>query len=128
MFFSSFPSFLSFLLFFSFSHFSSHFLFSFGIFSPIWIIIDHMGQRRKFPPHFLMPFMWPSFFLFFFFISYFPFIVSSFMWLIVSHTFKYTTWLLPCVTLLGCHVASPKPCHVSSDTICLEKCEILATS
>ena len=44
----------------------------------------------------------PSFFL----IPLFPFIASSIMWLIVSHTFKCTTWLLPCVTLLGCHVAS----------------------
>ena len=57
----------------------------------------------------------------YFFIS---FIASSFMWLIVSHTFKCTTWILPCVTLLGCHVASPKPCHVSSDTLLLEKREI----
>ena len=61
----------------------------------------------------------------YFFIS---FIASSFMWLIVSHTFKCTTWILPCVTLLGCHVASPKPCHVSSDTLHLEKCKIPTVS
>ena len=61
----------------------------------------------------------------YFFIS---FIASSFMWLIVSHTFKCTTWILPCVTLLGCHVASPKPCHVSSDTLRLEKREIPTVS
>ena len=45
----------------------------------------------------------PSFFL----IPLFSFIASSIMWLIVSHTFKCTTWLLPCVTLLGYHGASP---------------------
>ena len=61
----------------SFSHsflltFSSllHFL------SSLWSNIDRMGQRRKFPPHFLMPFNVVLNFLPFSFISYFLFLIS----------------------------------------------------
>ena len=83
-----FPFFLSFLLFFSFpiSHFiSSSFLFHilffslsplFCIFSPLWSNIDRMGQSRKFPPHFLIPFNVVLNFLHFSFISYFFYCIT----------------------------------------------------
>ena len=44
---------------------------------------------------------------FFFLILFsFPIISSTYTWLNVSHSYKCTTWLMPCVTLLGCHVTS----------------------
>ena len=55
---SYFPSFLFLLLFFSFS-------------PPFWSNIHRMGQRRKFPPHCLMPFVWPLFFSLNFLFHYF---------------------------------------------------------
>ena len=106
--------FASFFLFFShhfFSSFSlSHFfllIFSFLLaFSPLfgssWTGWSREEASSPFPHATCVVLNFPSFFL----ISLFPFIASSIMWLIVSHTFKRTTWLLPCVTLLGFHVAS----------------------
>ena len=92
------------------------------------ISIDRIGQRRKLPPFFLQATCVVLDFPHFSFISLLPFITSSLMCLIVSHTFKCTTWLLPCVTFLGCHVASLKSHHVSFDTLCLEKREISTVS
>ena len=119
----SFFSFLfAFLFFFSTNSFSP---FLFGLFSypPIEIAIDRMSKEETSSPfpfcH--MPFPCISFLFLYLFYS---FIASSPMWLIVSHTFKCTTWLLPCVTPLGGHVASPKSHHMSSDTLRLEKHEI----
>ena len=83
-----------------------HFLFS------LWSNIDRMGQMRKFPPHFLMPFNVVLNFLPFSFISYF-FIASH---IHVAHCephLQVNHMALPSVTLLGCHVASPNytMCH-----------------
>ena len=108
LFFSSYQRILFFLLFyflFLISFFSfSHFLFFFSLFGAYltgWSREEAFSPFthvtcvvHNFPPYFLIA-------LFHFFIA------SSFMWIIVSHTFKCTTWLFPCVTLLGCHVASP---------------------
>ena len=53
-----------------FSYFSSHFCLA--ISPPIWSIIDRMGQRRQFPPHFLMSscvaLIFPSFIPYFLFL------------------------------------------------------------
>ena len=129
----SFLSFFSFLYsFFSFhfllissSHFSSFFSFAFLIsflfflssstnsFCSFWHFLlpfgssltDWSRKEASFPfPHATcVVYVFPSLFLYFLI----PFVTSSIMWLIVSHIFKCTTWLLPCVTLLGYHVASP---------------------
>ena len=96
-------SLFSFLIFLSFS---PHFIFSFCLFSlPFW---SHhsSGQGRKLPPHFLKSKVWPSFFHLYSLISLFPFydIINhmaqygpwdsfSHTWPIVSHYFKWTTWL-----------------------------------
>ena len=40
------------------------------------------------------------------FLIFFPLFPSFDKWLNVSHSHKCTTWLMPCVTTLGCHVAS----------------------
>ena len=68
--------------------------------------------------------------IFFPYFSYFPFFLfpSLDTWLNVSHSHKCTTWLMPCVTPLGFHVASTWSFHVSPDTRCLEECEILTVS
>ena len=114
-FFLSFLSFFAFLLFFSHNFFSSFSLshlcfliFSFLLaFSPLFgsSLTDWSREEASSPfPHAICVVLnFPSFFL----IPLFPFIASSIMWLVMSHTFKCTTWILPCVTLLGCHVASP---------------------
>ena len=74
------------------------------IFSFAFLFLSHFGayltiQSKKeiSSPFPLSHFVWSSILLFFIYL--FPFIASSIMWLIVSHTFKCTTWILPCVTL-----------------------------
>ena len=71
-------------LFFHLFFFLFHILFLFSF----WSNIDCMGQRRKLPPHCLIPFVWPLFFFHFYFISYSHFMTSYNMWLNKSHTFK----------------------------------------
>ena len=117
LFFPSFPSFLFlfyFLFFFSFLIlFSLHFLFSFGIFSPIWIVIDRIGQEEEisssFPHttcvvHELSPYSLIYLFLFY----DITFHVANCEPHIQVHHMA-----LPSVTLLGCHLASPNctMCH-----------------
>ena len=98
---------------FSFSLFSN-FLFSF-IFSFLFSLFDPYPpncskSRGNFPPLYSMP---HDFFTNFPYCHDFSFpIISSFdTWLNVSHSHKCTTWLMPCVTPLGCHVASTCSCH-----------------
>ena len=111
LFFFSFLVFLSAFLFFSFSHLIFHHffftLFSYHFLLPFWSNIDRMGQRRKLPPHCLMPFVWPLFFLHFSLISYSLFMASYNMWLNKESHLQVNHMALPSVTLLGCHVASP---------------------
>ena len=111
----------SFLL--SFSPFLFHFLSLFGTY-------HSFGQRRKFPPLFLKPFVWPSNFPLYSLYHYFLFMTSSTTWLNVSHGipfphmahcepfFQVDHMALPSVTLLGCHVASPNlaMCHLTPHT------------
>ena len=87
------------IIFFSFSLFFWKFLFSF--FFGAYLTIRSKEEISSPFPHAICVALKFSF------ISFISFIASSHMWLIVSHTFKCTIWLLPCVTLLGCHVASP---------------------
>ena len=74
------------------------------------------------------------------FIPYFLFMTSSTTWLNVSHGIPFPThgslWAILSSGPHGfakCHSLRmpwgiPQPCHVSSDTPCLEKCEIPTTS
>ena len=114
---------ISFSHIFFFSFFSSHFLFLISLllfFFSLGSPLTGFCQRRKLPLPFLMLLVTSTIFLPHFSYFFYPFIASRLMWLIVSHTFKCTTWLFPCVTPSGCHVASTKSHHVSSDTLCLE--------
>ena len=109
------PNILSFVcshLIFSFFFYFYHFLFYFFFFIfyflfLIWIASTEWAKSGgNFPPlssiatcrhrHFSLNFL---IFLF----SLFP---SFDTWLNVSHSHKCTTWLMPCVTPLGCHVVS----------------------
>ena len=91
--FLSFVLFLPFLLFFSFSLFSfliflsfyPHFLFSFGHFLSLFGATTHSVKMRKFPPHFLKPYWWPSFFHLYSLFLYFFFMTSSTIWLNMGH-------------------------------------------
>ena len=111
---SFFPFLFAFLFFSYFSfhflliYFSHSFLLTFSsllhFLSSLWSNIDRMGQMRKFPPHFLMPYNVV--------LNFLPFS------LIASHTHvvhcePHLQVALPSVTLLGCHVASPNytMCH-----------------
>ena len=108
--FLSFLYFLSFLLFFSFFsflisfpfHFSSFSLLLWSFFSP-FLENHHSVNGRKLPPHFLKPrcgslFFHISFSFFFLYdiithmASCEPWNFFSHTWLIVSHSFKWTTW------------------------------------
>ena len=125
-------SFLSFLLFYSFLFspliFSSFSPFLFHFLS-LFEAYHSFGQRRKFPPLFLKPFVWPSNFPLYSLYHYFLFMTSSTTWLNVSHGipfphmayyepfFQVDHMDLPSVTLLGCHVASPTlPCVIRHPT------------
>ena len=114
----AFPLFFSFLLSFFSSYFSFHF--SLGSSPPIWSIIDHMGQRRQFPPHFLMSTCVALIFPYFSFIPYSSFMTSHSHVAHCESSLEVNHMALPSVTLLGC--------HVSSNTIRLEKREIPTTS
>ena len=145
----SFCFFISFLLFFLFL-FSSHFpiisssnfsflflfLFAFHFFSLFgspWSI----RSREEASSPFLMPFVWPSFF---FLISLFLFMTSYPTWLNMSHGIMPPMWLnvshsflVDHMALSKCHTLRvpcgiPLPCHMSFDTLYLEKCEIPTTS
>ena len=105
---------------FPFSHFSSHFLFSFGHFLSLFGATTHSVKRRKFPPHFLKSHVWPSIFHLYSLFLYFLF------YDIINHMASCEPWdsfpthancepflFVPSVTLLWCHVASPNisMCH-----------------
>ena len=86
----------------SFSHFFS---------SPfVWLLfslIHRIVQVGKFPTTFLLcHFVTLTFFSLNFYIFLFPLFLSFDTWLNVNHSHKCTTWLMPCVTPLGCHVSS----------------------
>ena len=124
----SFPLFLPFCFSFFFSFLLSHFPFIFSSFSLLlWSFSlpfrsNHsLGQKEEisspFPQTILVALIFstfiPYFFISFFFFNiinhmaqYGPWNSFSHTWLIVSHFFKWTTWLCQ-VSLLGCHVASP---------------------
>ena len=106
----------------SFSFFL-HFLFSLLFWIAINCMVQKVGETSShFPP---LPHVIPLFFFLIFLIFLFLLFPPLDTWLNVSHSHKCTTWLMPCVTPLGFHVASTCPCHVSPDTRCLEKHEIL---
>ena len=89
---------------FSFSSFPFYFLFFFFTLLPVWIKVGETSHH--FPPLTHVTF---TFFLDFSLIFlYFSFIIFPPLdtWLNVSNSHKCTTWLMPCVTPLGCHVAS----------------------
>ena len=103
-----FSSFSSFLFFFSFNSYPIGFY-------------QKWGKLHPPPPPPPLPHLSsPPFFLIFLFLL-FP---SFDTWLNVSHSHKCTTWLMPCVTHLGFHVASTSSRHMSSNTQRLEKHEI----
>ena len=86
------PSFLLFFLFlFSPFSFSFHFLISFGHFLSLFGATTHSVKRRKFPPHFLKPYWWPSFFHLYSLFLYFLFMTSSTTWLNMGHGIPFPT-------------------------------------
>ena len=108
-----FPFLFAFLSFFFFSHFSSHLSFTFSSFSlllwsfslPFWS--NHsFGQKEEisspfplticvaliFPPLFLIS-LFPFYDIINHMVQYGPWNFFSYTWLIVSHSFKWTTWL-----------------------------------
>ena len=127
-----FPSLFAFL-FFSFSRFSSHFPLSFShfffwYFSFFWstpFIRSKEAISSQLPSSYHLCGPHISF--------HSPYFLILFT---ASHTYvahcepslQVHHMAFPSVTLLGCHVASPNPCHVSSDTLRLEKREILTVS
>ena len=119
-------SFFFFLISFYWSSFFILFPFLFPCSNPIefsCLLHSHSFKILIFFFFFILPF--DFFFLFSLYFLLFP---SFDTWLNVSHSHKCTTWLIPRVTPLGCHVASTCSCHVSPDTWCLEKREILIVS
>ena len=126
------PLYLPFLLVFSIHHFIFNFIFllSFLSFSLFFIFLFSslsfppspfcldFSPFLPYPPNcpsgetchpFLpLPHVITTIFLDFLFFSYFafPLIPPLSIWLIMQHSHKCTTWLFPCVTPLGCHVAS----------------------
>ena len=100
--------FIIFFFFFSFPHFS--------LFPFVWIFLfffvyppNSPSGEASSPPSYSHPHMphvlskiflrFLEFFIFLLFPSFDP-------WLNVSHSHNYTTWIIPCVTPLGFHVAS----------------------
>ena len=67
------------------SFFSSHFLFSFGNFSFLWIHIDHSVKGGNFLPFSFKPLVWCLIFSLFLLFLISLFIASSHTWLNVSH-------------------------------------------
>ena len=89
---------------FPFSHFSSHFLFSFGHFLSLFGATTHSVKRRKFPPHFLKSHVWPSIFHLYSLFLYFLFMTSSTTWLHVSHGIHFQHMLIVSLSFL-CQVS-----------------------
>ena len=99
-----FLSYFHFLIFSFFSHFS------FPSFSLLFLFDPHpsnefVNKWGKLPPTFLHA-VCPSHIFLNFLI--FPFLLYPTLdtWLHVSHSHNCTTWFMPCVTPLGCHVTS----------------------
>ena len=119
------PSHFVFFFHFPFSLLLFHFLFSFSFSLFLFYHSTDFIKVGETSPHFPLPchMSSPQFYLIFLDFS-FPIISLFDTWLHVSHSHKCTTWLMPCVTPLGCHVASTCSCHVLLDTRCLKKHKI----
>ena len=101
-----FPFLFAFLSFFLISHLTSlslslHFLFSFGHFLSLFGATTHSVKRRKFPPHFLKPHVWPSILHLYSLFLYFLFMTSSTTWLHVSHGIHFPHMLIVSLSFLG---------------------------
>ena len=79
----------------------SLFYFSFGLHQPNGPKVGETSPH--FPP---LPLVITTIFSLNFLIFLFPLFPSFDTWLNVSHSHNCTTWIMPCVTPLGCHVAS----------------------
>ena len=118
--FSHFLIFLPFLFSFIFSFLS--FFFSFLLY--LYLILIHPPNLStsggNFPPLSSMPLVILIFFLTFLIFLYFPFFLYPIFdtWLIVSHSYKCTTWHIPCVTPLGCmwNPHDHAMCHLTPGT------------
>ena len=104
--FSHFSFFSYFSNFFPFIHILFYlFFFLFSFLFLIWIASTKWSKGGgNFPPLSSIATCHHHYFSLNFLIFLFPLFPSFDTWLNVSHSHKCTTWLMPCVTPLGCHV------------------------
>ena len=116
-----------FLSIFSFLIFSS---LPFSLFSSFYLLLPVWIKWGKLPPSFLLgrPLVITMFFFLIFFIFFFPFITSCNTWLNLSHLFQMHHMTHAIFHFLSVPCGITWSCHVSLDTGCLEKCEILPIS